>query len=123
MCPAPPRKALGNDAELVATRFLESQGYSVLARNFSTRRGEVDIIAAEADTLCFIEVRARARADVTPPYASITRTKKLRVRAAADAFIRLKGLRDQLCRFDVLSAVRNPDAAEGWDIELLRDAF
>jgi putative endonuclease len=47
--------------ESAAAALLESEGYALLARNYRTRSGEVDLIAHSADTLCFIEVKCWGR--------------------------------------------------------------
>jgi len=116
---APSRKALGQAAERAGARYLKSQGYALLARNVSTAAGEIDIIAADAGTLCFIEVRSRSRGDVAP-HSSVDARKQARLRAAASAYLTTRRLHNRLCRFDVLSAT--PGDA-GWNFRLLRNAF
>ncbi len=121
--PVTPRKALGNAAERAAAAFLKAHGYAVLARNFSTQAGEIDIIAADGDTLCFVEVKSRTSEDFAPPHSAVDRQKQTRMRKAAYAYLVLKRLHDRLCRFDVLSLVPDPEQKSGWNIQLLRDAF
>ena len=123
MSPAEHSQALGKAAEDAAAKFLKSRRYRILARNFSTRVGEIDIIAADGETLCFVEVRSRARDDSVPPHTSVGPTKQARVRAAASSYLTVKRLHNRMCRFDVLSLVSAPDTKAGWNIELLRDAF
>lgn len=118
-----PQKALGDAAEKAAARHLKSQGYRLITRNFSTTSGEIDIIAADGDTLCFIEVKARASGNFGPPHAAVNRRKQGRMRAAATAYLTVKQLHNKLCRFDVLSLVPDPAGKRGWSIELIRDAF
>ena len=117
------RKALGDAAEKAAARFLKSQGYAIITRNFSTRGGEVDIIAADGETLCFVEVRSRSSNDTAPPYTSVGPAKQARVRAAASAYVARMRLQNRLCRFDVLSLVPDAEQKSKWQIQLLRDAF
>lgn len=52
------RKAAGFCAEEAAAQYLESHGYKLLARNFRTRFGEVDIVAADGPVLVICEVRS-----------------------------------------------------------------
>jgi putative endonuclease len=118
-----PRETLGSDGERAAMRHLKSQGYRLIARNFSTRHGEIDIIAADGETLCFIEVKTRARSDFAPPHAAVNRKKQMRMRAAATAYLTTQRLHNKLCRFDVLSLVPDPARKSGWAVEHLRDAF
>jgi len=116
-------KALGDAAERTAAKFLKKHGYTLLARNFSTRAGEIDIIAADGETICFVEVRSRGSSDSVPPHATVGRRKQARLRAAASNYLAVKRLHNRLCRFDVVSLVQAPDTRSGWDIELLRNAF
>jgi putative endonuclease len=116
-------QALGAAAEKAAVRFLKSQGYTIIARNVSTRLGEIDIIAAEGDILCFVEVKSRSGSDFAPPSASVGSTKQRRIRAAAQTYLVAKGLQNRLCRFDVVSMVPVEGQTRRWEIELLRDAF
>jgi putative endonuclease len=54
------RRSRGSSGEEQAQAYLQSQGYSVLARNFRTRRGEVDLVARCGDRLVFVEVKSWA---------------------------------------------------------------
>ena len=47
----------GRDGEAAAVFFLEGKGMRILERNFRSRRGEVDIIALDGETIVFIEVK------------------------------------------------------------------
>lgn len=49
----------GSSGEKQASEFLQKQGFKILAKNFRTRFGEIDIVALEGDTLVFIEVKSR----------------------------------------------------------------
>ena len=54
------KKKLGDWGEQQAVLFLERRGYAILARNYRTRGGELDIIARDSHgVLCFIEVKTR----------------------------------------------------------------
>ena len=54
------RKTLGDWGEQVASTYLESQGYEILARNYHSRHGELDLIATKNKGLHFIEVKTRS---------------------------------------------------------------
>ncbi len=61
-------KKFGNDAEELATRFLEEAGYRIVERNYYARKlGEIDIIAWREDILHFIEVKS-AGSNFDPVY-------------------------------------------------------
>lgn len=52
------RAEAGRAGEDEAARYLEGRGMRLVARNFRTRRGEVDLIALDGDALVFVEVKA-----------------------------------------------------------------
>jgi len=93
----------GREAEEAAAAWLVAQGFRLLARNHATRRGEVDLICSEGDTLCFVEVRSRSRDDHGSAAESVTGQKARRVVAAAtDWAVRHGGL-ERAIRFDVVA--------------------
>jgi putative endonuclease len=77
----------GNFGERVAASHLESKGYEILERNYSTREGEIDIIASRGDDLVFVEVRSRRGRNFGTPEESISGRKAAHVRAAAAAYV------------------------------------
>ena len=81
------RKNLGDSGERVAALFLEQRGYKILARNFRSRLGEMDLIAEDADGLAFVEVRARRGSTAGAPEESLTPRKRVRLIAVAQAFL------------------------------------
>ncbi|MGD0977266.1 MAG: YraN family protein [Minisyncoccia bacterium] len=54
-------KELGNLAENLAGRYLESQGYEIIERNYRKPWGEIDIIVFKDDVCVFVEVKANSR--------------------------------------------------------------
>jgi putative endonuclease len=92
----------GERAEALAARFLEARGLAIVARNYRTRLGEVDLVAREGATLVFVEVRARAGAAFGGAAASVDARKQRRLVAAARHFLSRLGT-EPPCRFDVLA--------------------
>ena len=99
------RQDLGKEAEDLACRELTARGYAILARRFRTQLGEIDIVAEEAGTLVFVEVRARAGEDYGSAEDSITARKEWRMTRMAEAYLFERGLNeaDVACRFDVVT--------------------
>ncbi len=95
------RAGAGARAEALAADYLVAQGLAVVARNFRTRRGEIDLIMRERSVLVFVEVRLRTRGAFGGPAASITPTKRRRLVAAARAYLATLE-RDPPCRFDAV---------------------
>lgn len=113
-------RARGRSAESAAAAWLEEQGFALLARNHATRRGEVDLVCREGQTLCFVEVRSRSHGHHGTPAESVTRAKARRVVAAATDWALRHGGLDQPIRFDVVGVEL---AADGPRFTLHRGAF
>jgi putative endonuclease len=98
-----PTQAVGGEAEEAAARYLERQGLVIVARNFRTRLGEIDLVAKDGATLVFIEVRLRsASARFGGAAGSIDRNKQRRIVAAARQYL-AKLRAEPPCRFDVVT--------------------
>jgi putative endonuclease len=88
-------RAFGQRSETLAAEHLAAQGYRILARKFTIRGGEIDIIAEREGAIAFVEVKARAGLEIA--LGAITETKRRRLARAANAWI-----------------ARNPWAADGY---------
>lgn len=77
-----PRHVLGRDGERYAREHLEHLGFAVVAANFRTRHGELDLVAFDGRTLVFAEVKAR-RAGGGSPWWNLGQAKCRQVRAMA----------------------------------------
>jgi putative endonuclease len=104
----------GAAAEALAADFLAERGLTLVERNYRCRGGEIDLIARDGDTLVFVEVRLRRSAAFGGAAASITATKRGRMRHAAAHFLARLG-REPPCRFDAVLL----DALDGKRIEWL----
>jgi len=87
------RRSLGRQGEEIATAHLRGLGYEIIARNWRTRLGELDIIARDGDWLVFVEVRARRAATggrppvLGSPEESVTPRKQMRLAAMSEAYL------------------------------------
>ena len=116
----PHNRARGKVGEDDAIRWLEGQGYQVVERNVVNHGGEIDLVARDGDTLCFVEIKARASDAYGPAIAAVDFRKQRRISRAAALYLAVKGHRDIPCRFDVIGLDRTPG---GWRYTLVRDAF
>jgi len=112
-------KELGRIAEDHATRYLRSRGYRILQRNYTTPRGEIDIIAEHRDALVFVEVKSRTSTEDFDPRDSVTPGKQHRITLAAAAYLRN---RDRVTRFDVVEVAITPEGRVE-KIDLIEGAF
>ncbi len=108
--------AIGVMAELRASKLLRRHGLRILERNFRCAVGELDIVAAEGDTLVFVEVRSRADSVHGSAIDAIGRTKQLQVARVAAYYLALRVPAYANCRFDVV-------AITGGHAQHLRDAW
>jgi putative endonuclease len=93
----------GQQAETLATRYLERRGYRIIGRNIKNRGGELDLVAIDRDTLVFIEVRSRGDARHGDPAATIGWRKRRRVARAARAYLARHPTMLPNVRFDVVA--------------------
>ncbi len=99
------RQQRGRSAERLARRVLEDRGYEILDTNVRTRLGELDLIARQGATLCFVEVRSSGAARFGHPAGSIDRTKRRHLIRAAQAYLqRFRGEVSEV-RFDVVAVI------------------
>lgn len=113
--------ALGRHGEEWAAGFLQRAGYRLVGANFALPIGrnvrgvmvnaEIDIVAYDGPTLCFIEVKTRASDWFAPPEVNVDLRKQRQVARAARAYRRMLDLMDAPYRYDVLSVII-PTAAE-----------
>lgn len=95
----------GQNGEKIAEGYLIDSGFEIVARNFRSRVGELDIVAIEKKTnqLVFCEVKAYKTRSYLNPLEAITNRKQLRLRKTAEFFlIRYPNYRSQIMRFDVV---------------------
>jgi putative endonuclease len=112
-------KLLGRTGEDRAARFLVSRGYRILERNYSTRSGEIDLIALHLGTVAFIEVKTRSSDAFGAPELAVNQRKQQRMIKAALGYIKLRKLHQVPCRFDVVAI----NTANEQQVELIQNAF
>jgi putative endonuclease len=97
--------------------WYETRGFELVARNWRTRQGEIDLIVRKAGLLVFCEVKTRTSNAFGEPFEAVTRSKQLRLRRLAAEWLRSapRGVRYDL-RFDVASV-------RGTAVDVLEGAF
>jgi len=124
-----PAIQLGKLGEQYAAAYLEQLGYRLVAANFTLPVGrnlrgavvnaEIDLVAYDHDTLCFIEVKTRASDWFAPPQANIDLRKQRQIARAAREYRRLFDLENDPYRFDAVTIVLTDPP----QIELLKNFF
>ena len=115
--------------ESYAAAYLEQLGFRLVAANFTlpvgrNRRGaiinaEIDLIAYDGDTLCFIEVKSRTSDRFAPPQVNVDLRKRRQITRAARVYRQMLGIKDQPYRYDVVTVILAGDSTP--QIELLRN--
>lgn len=113
------KKLLGREGEDQAAAYLKKQGYKILERNYSTRNGEIDIIALHQGEVAFVEVKTRTSDAYGAPELAVNPRKQSRMIKAALGYIKLKKLHQMPCRFDVVAI----SAGAEQEVQVIRNAF
>jgi putative endonuclease len=121
--------SLGQLGESYAAAYLDQLGYRLIAANFTlpvgrNRRGaiinaEIDLIAYDGDTLCFIEVKTRSSDWFAPPQVNVDLRKRRQITRAARVYRQMLGIENEPHRYDVVTVIINNDSTS--QIELLRN--
>ena len=84
---SPTTGEIGQDAESFAALALKRRGMRIIGRNFSSRYGEVDLVALSGRTLVFVEVRARRSTTFATQAETVTRAKSRRLTLTCQQFL------------------------------------
>jgi putative endonuclease len=129
----PEHLRLGNLGEAYAAAFLDQAGYQLVAANFTIAVGrnlrgavvnsEIDLIAYDGPTLCFVEVKTRASDWFAPPQVNVDRRKQRQIARAAHAYRRMLRLEDEPYRYDVVTVILRDetDDSKSPQVELLKN--
>ncbi|MCD6337950.1 MAG: YraN family protein [Verrucomicrobia bacterium] len=118
---APAHLELGALGEKAALRALRRKGLRLLARNFRSPRGEIDLIMREGDALVFVEVKTRSSEEWSRPAAAVDSGKKRRIAMAAMDYLKALGRPPAILRFDIVEVLA--ENGKVTQIRHLPDAF
>jgi len=114
------KKELGARGEEIALRFLKGNRYKILCTNYRCRFGEIDIIANDAQTVCFIEVKTRRTATYGAPQEAVSVRKQQTMARVALHFMQRFRLEHRPARFDVLAITLS---SGGHSLDFITNAF
>ena len=112
-------KELGNEGEEIAKNFLINLNYSIIETNWRFGHLEIDIIAEDATTVVFCEVKTRSSNKMGNPEDFVTIQKQRNIIKAANHFVLKRGIYKEV-RFDIISIIQNKD---GHTIQHIPDAY
>lgn len=113
-------QSIGKTGEDAAAVFLKGKGCRILERNFKCRLGEVDIVACDGETICFVEVKTRSSEDFGLPQEAVSRQKQTQISKTALHYLKTKKLFEKSARFDVVSVLYKGSVPK---IDLIKNAF
>lgn len=117
------RVSRGAAGEVMAARYLRKKGYTLIAANYRTRFGEIDIIAADKKYIAFVEVKLRSGAAIYTPEEAVTPLKQQKIVKAAMQYLQMHPS-DLQPRFDVIAIVADDrDPMKARSLEHLKAAF
>ncbi|MBQ7227171.1 MAG: YraN family protein [Clostridia bacterium] len=95
-------KLTGNSGEKIAEEYLKEHGYLILARNFRTELGEIDLIATKDEYLVFIEVKSKRGDGFGFPSEAVTVSKQRKIAMVASQYVKKNMYFGAAMRFDVI---------------------
>jgi putative endonuclease len=117
------RPGLGRRAEELAAAHLERAGLRIVARNWRRPGGELDLVADDAGTCVFVEVRSRTGEELGHPLESISAHKRAHVIRAARLYLAEVPTQASGFRFDVVAVTFDPAGLADPVLVHIPDAF
>ena len=114
-------KPAGDRGEDCAARFLEKNGYTILIRNYHSRYGEIDMIAADGSYILFVEVKTRGQNSLGRPAEAVDQRKQKKLMRTAADYLQ-KHSTDLQPRFDLVEVFLTGGLAEA-EIHHIPNAF
>lgn len=117
--------SIGNIGEEAAVQALKKCGYKIIARNYRTKMGEIDIVAKDGEYTVFVEVRLRKSNAFGSPADTIDRRKQQKIIKTAQMYAVKNDIYDTPMRFDavLINADTDGEKLVNTKIEIIKDAF
>ena len=116
-------RSVGTWGEVQVANYLRKNRYRLVAHSYHCRFGEIDLIAMDGKTLCFVEVKTRSNLSMGLPREYVTPAKQRRIKKTALFYLAAHDL-DCPARFDVAEVyAEKPGDKNSVRIEYLEDAF
>lgn len=101
------KRIIGDRGEDIACTLLRSKSYIILERNFSSKTGEIDIIALDPKkrNIVFTEVKTRAGISYGYPFEAVNWKKRIRLIKTASYYLKIRHRSDLQPRFDIIEVI------------------
>ena len=116
-------KARGDWGEALVAAYLRERGCRIVTSKYRCRFGEIDLIAQDGNTLCFVEVKLRGNLSFGLPREYVTASKQKKLRTTAEYYLATHRA-DAPCRFDVAEVYTDgAQTPENTRVEYIENAF
>ena len=106
-------KDKGNEGEEYACDYLKKNNYEILKRNYTTKLGEIDMIARKDNSLFFIEVKLRDGIKYGHGVEAVDKYKQIHILNTAKQFIAYNNIKNMEISFDVIEITKFKDKYYG----------
>ena len=110
----------GSFGEDITAKFLVKKKYKILEKNYSTKLGEIDIIAVNKSNIIFVEVKTRGKNSLSYPSEAVTKSKQKKIIKTASLYLMHNPSKLQP-RFDVSEVYISED--KSYKINYIENAF
>lgn len=117
------RRTLGQRAEALASAYLQDRGYTIVARNWRRREGELDLVMSREGLCIFVEVRSRTGVDRGHPLETVNASKRAKIIRAARLYLDEEKPQALAFRFDVVGVTFSATDQSSVEIVHIEDAF
>ncbi len=114
------RQAIGKAGEDFTCEYLKKYGMYILARNYRAKKGEIDVIARDGNTIVFIEVKTRSNCAYGTAGEAVTYRKQQMIVKTAQWYIMQNNIKESDFRFDVAEVSAN---GANFSMNYLKNAF
>ncbi|MBQ9647122.1 MAG: YraN family protein [Oscillospiraceae bacterium] len=116
-------RSSGDWGEAMVAEYLRRRGFRIVVSQYRCRFGEIDLVARDGKTLCFVEVKLRSNLRYGLPREFVTAGKRDKLRTTAGYYLATHDP-DAVCRFDVAEVYTDKDhTPEHTRIEYIENAF
>lgn len=109
----------GKYGESLARDFLLNKGYKILELNYTTKLGEIDIIALDKKVIAFIEVKTRSNRNFGYAYEAVNYKKQRKIINTSSVYAKHKNIKNIQFRYDIIEVY----LGNGIDINHIENAF
>ena len=100
---------LGQFGEKIAANYLTKKGYQIIARNYHTREGEIDLVCQKDEVIVFVEVKTRTSRRFGWPEEAVTEEKLEKMAMTAEKYIEENRINSEW-QIDIISIIANRTA-------------